>query len=134
MRTILYSLLVFTVVSMSGQSPTHSGIHSEDMDTTCKPCTDFWRYVNGGWLDKNPIPADKSSYGTLFPVRLVKFEALRDWECFDADTGKDSARDIREYFIPDFSEWKSNHDSYRMAFDRLVRDLMADTTRPHDAS
>ena len=70
----------------------------------------------------------------LFPVRLVKFEALRDWECFDADTGKDSARDIREYFIPDFSEWKSNHDSYRMAFDRLVRDLMADTTRPHDAS
>ncbi len=30
------------------------------MDTTCKPCTDFWRYVNGGWLDKNPIPADKS--------------------------------------------------------------------------
>ena len=23
----------------------------------------------------------------LFPVRLVGFEALRDWECFDADTG-----------------------------------------------
>jgi len=28
--------------------------------------------------------------------------------CFDADTGKDSAREIREYFIPDFSNWK-NH-------------------------
>ena len=60
----------------------------------------------------------------LFPIRLVDFESLRDWECFDADTGKDSAREIREYFIPDFSKWK-DHDSYRTAFDRLLRDLKA---------
>jgi hypothetical protein len=50
----------------------------------------------------------------LFPIRLAPFETLRDWECFDADTGKDSAREIREYFIPDFSNWK-NHDSYQDA-------------------
>ena len=60
----------------------------------------------------------------LFPVRLVDFNTLRDWECFDADTGKDSAREIREYFIPDFSEWK-DHDKYRKAFDRLLHDLKA---------
>ena len=30
---------------------------------------------------------------------------------FDADPGIDSAREIREYFIPDFSNWK-DHDSY----------------------
>jgi uncharacterized protein YjbI with pentapeptide repeats len=58
----------------------------------------------------------------LFPVRLVDFEALRDWECFDADTGKDSAREIRECFIPDFSNWQA-HDSYQPAFERLLRDL-----------
>lgn len=58
----------------------------------------------------------------LFPVRLVPFEVLRDWECFDADAGKDSAREIREYFIPDFSDWK-NHDSYQSAFRNLVKDL-----------
>jgi uncharacterized protein YjbI with pentapeptide repeats len=39
----------------------------------------------------------------LFPVRLVDIDTLRDWECFDADAGRDSAREIREYFIPDFS-------------------------------
>jgi hypothetical protein len=61
----------------------------------------------------------------LFPVRLVSFEALRDWQCFDADTGKDSAREIREYFIPDFSNWK-NHDAYQVVFQRLLRDLKAD--------
>jgi hypothetical protein len=58
----------------------------------------------------------------LFPIRLCSFEAMRDWECFDADTGKDSAREIREYFIPDFSNWEGN-DAYKLAFDRLLKDL-----------
>ena len=31
----------------------------------------------------------QSGQRKLFPVRLVDFETLRDWECFDADTGKD---------------------------------------------
>ena len=62
----------------------------------------------------------------LFPVRLVDFETLRDWECFDADTGKDSAREIREFFIPDFSVWK-DFDSYQKAFERLLRDLKAES-------
>ena len=65
----------------------------------------------------------------LFPIRLAPFETLRDWECFDADTGKDSAREIREYFIPDFSNWK-DHDSYQEAFQRLISDLKASDTRP----
>jgi hypothetical protein len=67
----------------------------------------------------------------LFPIRLVDFDTLRDWECFDADTGKDSAREIREYFIPDFSEWK-DHDSYRQAFERLLQDLKAAAVGPEN--
>ena len=58
----------------------------------------------------------------LFPIRLCSFEALRDWVLFDGNTGKDLAREIREYFIPDFSNWK-NHDAYKLAFDRLLSDL-----------
>jgi hypothetical protein len=65
----------------------------------------------------------------LFPIRLAPFANLRDWECFDADTGKDSAREIREYFIPDFSNWK-NHDSYQEAFQRLISDLKASDAKP----
>jgi uncharacterized protein YjbI with pentapeptide repeats len=60
----------------------------------------------------------------LFPISLAPFESVRQWKAFDADTGKDSAREIREYFIPDFSNWK-DHDSYKVAFDRLLRDLAA---------
>lgn len=61
----------------------------------------------------------------LFPVRLVDFETLRDWECFDADGGKDLAVELREYFIPDFSHWKE-HDQFEAAFARLLKDLRAE--------
>jgi TIR domain/Pentapeptide repeats (8 copies) len=58
----------------------------------------------------------------LFPVRLVPFETLYDWKCFDAKTGKDLAREIAEYFIPDFANWK-DHDSFQNGFERLLKDL-----------
>ncbi len=35
------------------------------MDTSIKPCTDFYRYCNNSWLSQNPIPDDKSSFGTF---------------------------------------------------------------------
>ena len=60
----------------------------------------------------------------LFPIRLVDFERIWDWKQFDADTGKDMASEIREYFIPDFSNWK-NHDDFEKAFARLLKDLKA---------
>jgi predicted metalloendopeptidase len=57
------------------------------MDTTCKPCTDFWRYVNGTWLDKNPIPADKSSWGTFGVLTDANRERIRTiLEAARADT------------------------------------------------
>jgi hypothetical protein len=84
--------------------------------------------MKSSWVETEIAKArkreSKEGRQMLFPVRLVDFETLRDWESFDADTGKDSAREIREYFIPDFSRWK-DHDSYKKAFDRLLKDLTA---------
>jgi DNA-binding CsgD family transcriptional regulator len=58
----------------------------------------------------------------LFPISLVPFEQIETWNCFDNDSGEDLARKVREYFIPDFSNWK-DRDSYQAAFQRLLRDL-----------
>jgi Ni/Co efflux regulator RcnB len=58
----------------------------------------------------------------LFPISLVTFDRIRDWKAFDADTGKDSAREVREYFIPDFANWEER-DCYASALRRLLRDL-----------
>jgi hypothetical protein len=60
----------------------------------------------------------------LFPISLVSFDRIKGWKLFDADTGIDSAREIREYFIPDFSHWR-DHDSYTNTFEGLLRDLKA---------
>jgi len=58
-------------------------------------------------------------------VRLVDFETLRDRESFDADSGKDLAVELREYFVPDFSNWQE-HDQFEVAFSRLLQDLRAE--------
>ncbi len=65
----------------------------------------------------------------LFPIRLVPFETIRDWTAFDSEIGKDMAVEIREYHIPDFSNWK-DHDSFEAAFRRLLADLMKSAEVP----
>jgi hypothetical protein len=64
----------------------------------------------------------KEDRQVLFPVSLVPYSELGDWELFDADEGGDLAREIREYYIPDFSDWK-DHDKYSEAFGKLFRGL-----------
>jgi hypothetical protein len=60
----------------------------------------------------------------LFPIRLVEWDIIREWECFDADSGKDLAVEVREYFVPDFTHWK-DHDAFEQGFAKLLRDLKA---------
>src|SRR5262249_8030074 len=39
------------------------------MDRSVRPQDDFFRYVNGAWVDKTAIPADQSSYGSFAMLR-----------------------------------------------------------------
>jgi len=64
----------------------------------------------------------------LFPISIVEFDKVKAWRRFDADAGKDLAKEVREYFIPDFSNWKE-HDSFERAFERLLRDLRAEESK-----
>jgi hypothetical protein len=61
----------------------------------------------------------------FFSVRLVDFEAIKAWECFDADTAKDLATEIREYYIPDFTAWK-DHDEFEATVTQLLCDLKSE--------
>src|SRR5262249_16383184 len=58
----------------------------------------------------------------LFPIRVVAWDKIAGWECFDADSGKDLAVEIREYYIPDFSNWKE-HDKFEAEFAKLLKSL-----------
>ena len=65
----------------------------------------------------------KENRRKLFPIRLVDFPTLEEWECMSS-TGENLAEEVRQYFIPDFSNWK-NHDAFEKAFERLQKDLQA---------
>ncbi|HEY6970388.1 MAG TPA: TIR domain-containing protein, partial [Candidatus Angelobacter sp.] len=87
--------------------------------------------INSEWVQTEIAKARmreiKEGKRVLFPIRLnITFEQLQDWECFDADRGKDSAREIREYYVPDFTNWK-DHDKYQEEFKKLLRDLKKET-------
>lgn len=42
-----------------------SGIELASMDTSVKPQQDFFRYVNGKWIENAQIPADKARWGSF---------------------------------------------------------------------
>lgn len=42
-----------------------SGIDTSGFDTSVRPQDDFYQYVNGQWLARTEIPADKSNYGAF---------------------------------------------------------------------
>jgi hypothetical protein len=60
----------------------------------------------------------------LYPITLVPYSQLETWTIVDGVTGQDLAREIREYFIPDFSKWEDEA-SYRSSFARLLQDFVA---------
>src|SRR5262245_61728802 len=65
---LLVSLLAAAVAATSAQDrtpPRVPGIDVAGMDLSVRPQDDFFRYVNGKWVDTTPIPLDRSSYGTF---------------------------------------------------------------------
>lgn len=52
-------------VAAQQQRAMKSGIITENMDLSVKPGDDFFNYVNGTWLKKIEIPADKATYGSF---------------------------------------------------------------------
>ena len=46
------------------QTDTH-GIAARNMDTSVRPGDDFYRYANGGWIDRTEIPPDRGRVGVF---------------------------------------------------------------------
>lgn len=65
----------------------------------------------------------------FFPIRLVDMKTINDWWCTDHTTGEDVAREVRQYFIPDFSRWK-DYDAFEREYTRLIDALQNVDERP----
>lgn len=53
------------LAALAAFAQTKSGIDKDGMDTTCKPCDDFDKYASGKFVEKNPIPAKRATWGTF---------------------------------------------------------------------
>jgi endothelin-converting enzyme/putative endopeptidase len=69
-RALSVVILLFIVASCGQQEvPLTSGINQANMDTSVRPQDDFFRYVNGTWLETTEIPADRTNTGVFMDLR-----------------------------------------------------------------
>lgn len=81
----LLCIVAFTASCQSGSgdpSNEHdetkvSGLRLENMDTTASPREDFFRYVNGTYIDNTEIPASETRWGVFSELRENNEKLLR---------------------------------------------------------
>src|SRR5215216_7054830 len=63
---------------MDEKAQKNQSIDVSYLDTTVNPGDDFFEYVNKKWLEKNPIPASKSSWGMFSFLNENSLSVLKD--------------------------------------------------------
>jgi putative endopeptidase len=86
-----------------------------NIDSSVKPGDDFFDYANGGWIKKNPIPGEQSSWGIGNLVMEENLKRLKEIsEKAAASNGKAGSSDQK---IGDF--WSTAMDSVKIELDGL---------------
>jgi putative endopeptidase len=67
--TLMTFVLITTALNSCKTEEKEKAIDRADMDLKVNPATDFDNYANGGWKVNNPLPADKSRFGTFDKLR-----------------------------------------------------------------
>src|SRR6266478_1494519 len=62
----------------AADSPSYWGFDTANLDKTCKPCDDFFRFAMGGWMKSNPIPPEYSTWGSFSVLADKNQQALRN--------------------------------------------------------
>ncbi|MGN6546962.1 MAG: peptidase M13, partial [Aureliella sp.] len=108
-----------------------SGIDKANISKTLSPGSDFYEYVNEGWLKTTEIPPDRSNYGafsvledeTLAAVRTLIAEAAAD-----TDAPKGSDRQKVGDFYRSYTDLKRRNELGI----KPIKDLLADVDKLSD--
>ena len=71
-------LLPISAAAQSKVSSVIPPLDVSDLDRSTRACDDFNRFANGGWLDKNPVPAAYTSWGPFTVLSDRNGLVLRD--------------------------------------------------------
>jgi len=104
-RTVFLAFAVVCIVSL-GQAQQSSTPKPEpaldvtSMDRSVDPCVDFFAYSCGGWIKKNPIPPDQSSWDTYSKMEDENRIRLRG--ILEAASAPDASRNAVTQKIGDY--------------------------------
>src|SRR5271166_6804176 len=57
------SLVLILSAGLAANADAPWGFSLSNLDPSCKPCQDFYKFAMGGWMKANPIPAEYPSWG-----------------------------------------------------------------------
>ncbi|MCP4181042.1 MAG: M13 family metallopeptidase [bacterium] len=76
LHLVIFALLS-TALTVNANTKNNFGFNPEQMDLSVKPSTNFYKYAVGNWIKNNPIPADKSRWGTFNQLRDKSLSDLK---------------------------------------------------------
>ncbi|MET0974201.1 MAG: peptidase M13, partial [Leifsonia sp.] len=77
-----------------------SGIDRKELDDSIRPQDDLFRHVNGKWIARTEIPADKARYGSFYLLHEEAEKAVRDIivESASAESGSVDERKVGDLY------------------------------------
>ncbi len=86
-----------------------SGIAHDELDEAVRPQDDLFRHVNGKWIERTDIPADKARYGSFLVLHEEAEQAVREIieEAQAAEPGTE-ARKIGDLYASFMNEQRAN--------------------------
>lgn len=93
---LLGATLLFSA-QLLAQKP--AGFPLSNLDPKADPCTNFYQYAAGGWMNNNPMPATESRWGSF--NMLAKSNDVKIRAILDAASIKKSAKGTPEQLVGD---------------------------------
>ncbi len=86
-----------------------SGIAKDELDADVRPQDDLFRHVNGRWIERTEIPADKARYGSFLVLHEEAEQAVREIieEAQEAEPGTE-ARKVGDLYASFMNEQRAD--------------------------
>lgn len=74
---LLLQVLIALPATAASQQPAVPAFNPADVDTTCKPCENFYKFATDGWKKRTPIPAAFPAWSSFDELSLRNSDVVR---------------------------------------------------------